>query len=129
MLHSLQLRDATISSGPLPGSLGSLSQLANLQIAGGQNNLGTLPPEWSQLQNLGVLELFNMSLTGQLPSSYTNLTGLYRVNITSVTGLTSNLTDWHAFIKRPRAGPRQQVWLAAMGLQGGLPADIIDPNR
>lgn len=129
MLKTLRLRDAVVSSGPLPSSLGSLSQLRSLVLSGGRNNLGTLPPEWSRLQNLQQLYLWNMSLTGQLPSSYSNLTMLIDLDLRNVTGLTSTLADWLAFIKRPGVAQTQEVALESMGLQGSLPAEMLDPNR
>jgi hypothetical protein len=110
--------------------LGSLSQLQDLRITGGQNNLGTLPPEWGQLQNLHVLQLSNMSLTGQLPKSYANMTGLTSLYLRNVTGLTSTLTDWVEFINRPLDSNEQQtIFLEGMGMQGSVPAGTFDPNR
>jgi hypothetical protein len=128
-LDTLLLQGTTLTSGPLPRSLGSLSQLKYLQLSGGPNNLGTLPLEWGQPQNLQQLHLFNMSLSGQLPSSYSNMTALQEMHLENITGLTTTLDDWWGFISRPGAPSQQEVSLVAMGLQGTLPAAIINVER
>jgi hypothetical protein len=75
-LTTLSLRGTVLYSGPLLSSLGDMSQLQILKLSGGPNNIGTLPPQWSLLQNLQQLVLYDMTLNGSLPASYANMTTL-----------------------------------------------------
>ena len=60
-------------SGPIPSSLGNLPNLEWLSLSG--DLTGSIPPEFSNLTNLRALQL-NGDLTGTIPSFLGNLTDL-----------------------------------------------------
>jgi hypothetical protein len=181
-LITLSTQGTILYSGPLPGSLGELGSLQTLKVSGGPDTLGSLPQDWSQLQEVTEVSLHNTQLTGTLPASYSNTTavhqfGLYnitfsdgltglpddwanlplvRVELVNVTGLSGSipsswsnggllqltklsvqhvpslsatLDDWWSFIDWPGAPAQQTVVLNDNGMQGIMPAGIIDPNR
>jgi hypothetical protein len=84
-LTTLSTQGTILYSGPLPSSLGSLGLLQTLKVSGGPSNLGALPPEWGQLQELRELWLYNMQLTGTLPASYSSLTVLSQIGLYNTT--------------------------------------------
>ncbi|KAK1370771.1 MDIS1-interacting receptor like kinase 1-like [Heracleum sosnowskyi] len=72
--------------GPLPGNISKLSKVKELNL-GSNKFSGSIPDEIGLLHNLQVLELLNNlvlaanSLTGPLPSSFSNLTQISELNL------------------------------------------------
>lgn len=83
-LTNLSTVGTVLLAGPLPSSIGSISQLQVLRLSGGPDNLGTLPPEWGQLQALAELSLYDMELSGALPAAYSNMTALAQLVLYNV---------------------------------------------
>lgn len=83
-MSSLQLLDLRSSSvvGSLPFSLGNLTNLTGLYLAG--NNLtGNVPTSFGSLFSLSVLDLSRNSLSGSVPSSLSNLKNLSFLDLSS----------------------------------------------
>jgi hypothetical protein len=127
-LTALMLRGTKLWVQSLPSSLGQLRQLVHLELAGDSPQAYTLPPAWGQLQKLEALYLWGIGITGQLPSSYRNMTALRQLHL-EYSSMTTTLDDWWDFISRPGAPERQEVALVKMNLQGTVPAAFIDANR
>jgi Leucine-rich repeat (LRR) protein len=62
-------------SGSIPGSLGALTMLQEIDLASNEL-LGSIPPQLSQLSNLQGLDLSGNTLSGQIPGQLGALTNL-----------------------------------------------------
>ncbi|XP_062098013.1 probable LRR receptor-like serine/threonine-protein kinase At2g16250 [Humulus lupulus] len=80
-LKVLDLRSCSII-GPIPQSLGDLSNLHSLYLSG--NGLsGSVPSSMGQLSELSVLDLSRNSLTGSIPSEFSSLRNLSTLDLSS----------------------------------------------
>ena len=74
-LEYLSLALSENITGPLPTSIGNLSQLKRLRLQA-TGNSGTLPASIGNLSNLEELRLIGNNFSGDIPSSFSNLTNL-----------------------------------------------------
>jgi hypothetical protein len=90
-----------------------------------------LPSEWSALNNVTQIDItYVKGLTGGIPSSWKSVfSKLVSFAVFSTTSLNATLADYWAITTRPGAPPQQGLWLMDMGLQGTLPAAMLDPAR
>ncbi|KAM5555280.1 hypothetical protein ABKV19_023266 [Rosa sericea] len=77
----LQLSDTQLS-GPLPTSIGSLSNLQNLHLSSNSIS-GPLPTSIGSLSNLQNLHLSSNSISGPLPTSIGSLSNLQSLDLSS----------------------------------------------
>lgn len=74
-LGNVQITNWNIIGGELPPSIGNLTELRVLNLAGNQF-WGPVPTEWSQLTELEILSLRNNNISGPLPSYLSNFLNL-----------------------------------------------------
>ena len=69
-------------SGPIPASLGNLTQLIDLRLYDNQLS-GPIPTELGNLSNLTELNLSTNQLSGSIPESIGNLSNLERLDLSN----------------------------------------------
>jgi hypothetical protein len=131
-LNELSLYNMDLS-GALPAEYSdmvSLSKLGlyNITFADG---LAQLPADWSNLQVTQFVLNNIKGLSGSLPSSWSGggWPQLVNLSVQHVPSLFATLDDWWGFINRPGAPLQQTVMLNDNGMQGTIPAGMIDANR
>ncbi|KAF5933557.1 hypothetical protein HYC85_029728 [Camellia sinensis] len=74
--------DDNILNGPIPSSIGQLTNLKQLYLSSNRLN-GPIPLEIGDLTDLSYLDLSNNFLTGRIPWSLDQLTNLYSLNLSA----------------------------------------------
>lgn len=117
-LKVLDLRSCSID-GPLPSSLGNLSNLNALFLS--FNNLtGSIPTSLGQLSNLSVLDLSQNRFTGSIPQSFGSFRNLSVLNV-SVNFLSGSIPPAIGTISS-----LQYLNLSGNSLSSSIPAQLGD---
>ncbi|PSR93231.1 Leucine-rich repeat receptor-like protein kinase [Actinidia chinensis var. chinensis] len=120
-IQSLTL-DHNLFSGPIPASLGKLSELQELSLSNNQIN-GTIPDQIWNLSRLKTLDLSNNDISGSLPLSLSNLSSL------TVLNLRRNRLTGHIPATVGNISTLTQLDLAYNNLSGEIPSSLGDlPN-
>ncbi|KAL6196105.1 hypothetical protein ACLB2K_031720 [Fragaria x ananassa] len=85
LLSEIETLDLSLNkelTGPIPTSIGNLTKLVNLNLAG-CSFYGPIPQTIGSLKHLYYLDLNNNNLSGQIPSSVGNLSELNYLDLTS----------------------------------------------
>ncbi|GFS33597.1 inflorescence meristem receptor-like kinase 2 [Actinidia rufa] len=114
--------DHNLISGPIPASLGNLSELQELSLTNNQIN-GTIPDQIWKLSRLKTLDLSNNDISGSLPLSLSNLSSL------TVLNLRRNQLTGHIPATVGNISTLTQLDLAYNNLSGEIPSSLGDlPN-
>ncbi|KAF8409967.1 hypothetical protein HHK36_002487 [Tetracentron sinense] len=123
-LLSLQLLDLRSCSvvGPIPWSLGNLTNLSSLYLS--DNSLtGIVPPTLGRLSGLSVLHLSQNSLTGAIPTSLSSLRNL------TLLDLSSNFLDGQIPPVLGSLSNLQFLNLSNNSLSASIPGQLGDLSR
>ena len=118
-LSNLQILALNVNglTGPIPESLGNLSNLKTLQVT--ETGLtGPIPESLGNLSNLGSLYLYGNGLTGPIPESLGNLSNLRLLEL-SGNGLTGAIPESLGSLSNLGT-----LSLGANGLTGAIPESL-----
>ena len=77
----LDLSDNNLAGGPLPASLGELTQLTALDLSGNAGITGDFPAFVTELTSLATLNLNGIGFTGSIPAALGDLTSLTSLDL------------------------------------------------
>ena len=143
----LDLSDNNLAGGPLPASLGELTQLTALDLSGNAGLTGDFPAFVTELTNLATLDFNGIGFTGSIPAALGDLTSLTALDLggnslsgavplelETLTALTSlDLSDNAGLTATPAVLNELATDLGALtmlDLSGtGICADPTDPDQ
>ncbi|GAB4859273.1 hypothetical protein Ancab_040402 [Ancistrocladus abbreviatus] len=117
-LQTLELRDLSDVSGPIPTSISRLTNLKMLRL-GFLNLTGTIPPTLANLSALTFLELSSNDLTGSIPASLSNLRNLDAIRLDG-NQLTGKIPDSFGSF----TGKVPDLYLSNNQLSGTIPSTL-----
>ncbi|CAL9093869.1 unnamed protein product [Musa acuminata var. zebrina] len=118
-LRQLNLSYNPFAPGEIPPSLGNLSSLEILWLAG-CNLVGDIPPSLGQLSELADLDLSTNALSGRIPESIVNLSSIVQIE------LYNNSLSGPIPLGFGKSSSLLQIDASMNQLEGPLPEDLFD---